>query len=520
MQNVGPAPCPEFKELLAMLKEGPCFFTFAQNLAGFIDKAHDFWRCEMEKCVVQGVWNYYNGMIGKVQGSLFRRWVEDPNEMIKHQTWMKIQELRRTREKIDKYPSHAMKKSFGSMRELEIVQSVALIYEAMYENSIINMYFAWDKYHEATVVESTNGYVQLDITVGKDTEYAMPGVDVDTRFKIRKVDFQDSDINMEDAVAPDDKQYFAEDENFGVNDETDPEEDILPGEKKTKPQTFGKPAEKEKPKATHKGKDFEARVISGGEQDFRLSFFVKDRESRGQFVAGEVISVSLFMTRNPIPSRRSLKAIGKLCKKAGRNDGFKFKSMQSFLKGAGVPPPKEGEKSLLDVAMENLTDIEKHRMERYLSSFPMNGPQQDVWNAIFRYRNFVTQLQGPPGTGKTRTVAIIAMSLALTKNRTALCAPSNTAAEECLRNVLEHLKVLYELDPSAQDDFKVVYVPTTASTKEALASLGEEHIAYDMFKEVEGSEDDPFKQFKLHAHVVRSFEKRASMKLTTRLKLG
>ncbi|KAK0108023.1 hypothetical protein ONS95_002848 [Cadophora gregata] len=513
MQTVGKAPCPEFEELLTMLKDDQCFFTFVQNKRDFIDRAHEFWRCEMEKCVVQGVWSYYNDMIGTIQGQLFSRWEKDPNKTIKHQTWMKIEQLRKDRGKIQKYASHAMKKSFGSMRELEIVQSVALIYEAMYENSIISMYFAWDKYHEATVVEATNGYVQLDVNVGKNTEYSMPGVDVDTRFKVRKVNYQDSDLVMEDAPASGDKPYFAEEEKFGANDESDPEEDILPQEKKQKPQDFGKPVEKEQPVPTHTGQQFEARVISGGEQDFRLSFFVKDKATREQFVAGEVIKVSLFMTRNPIPSRRSLKAIGKLCKKPGKKDGFKFKSMQTFLKGAGVPPPREGEKSLWDTAMEVMTDIEKSRLERYMSSFPMNGPQLHVWTAIFKYRNFVTQLQGPPGTGKTRTVAIIAMTFALTKARTALCAPSNTAAEECLRNVLEHLKVLYQLDPTAQDDFKVVYVPTTASTKEALASLGEEHIAYDMFKEGEGSDDDPFKQFKLHAHVVRSFEKRASLKL-------
>ena len=162
MQTVGKAPCPEFEQLLAMLKEGPCHFTFVQNNRDFIDLAHDFWKCEIEKCVVNGVWNYYNDMIGKIQGSLFTRWEQNPNEEIKHQTWMQIQELRKTREKITKYASHAMKKSFGCMRELEIVESVALIYEAMYENAIIGMYFAWDKYHEATVVESTNGYVQLE----------------------------------------------------------------------------------------------------------------------------------------------------------------------------------------------------------------------------------------------------------------------------------------------------------------------------------------------------------------------
>jgi hypothetical protein len=454
------------------------------------EAVHSYWVLRTEKCILEGVWNYYKDVIGTIEGQLLNAWEKNPNKEIKHQIWMEIQVLKKAKGEVKKFASQALKRSFGSMRELEITECIALIYETMYENQVIRKYFDMDKYHQATVKQAVNGYVQLEVKVQKQDDYAMPPVTEDSRFTVRKVQVNDPDLDMHDAGAFDDE----------------PEGDeMFPPEKE-------QPTEKPAPTFTHSGNEYKGRTINvDSDADFVVSFFVQKKEERAEFVEGQQITVALKMDRNPIPTRRQLKEVMKDCKKPSKKDGWKFRAMQRFLKGAGNPETdSETLGSLKEEAFARMDDREKKLFQDYIDSCNMNGPQQDVWKHIFDYRHFLTMLQGPPGTGKTRTVANIALSYALLKMKTALCAPSNTATEECMRNVVQNLNRLCEIDPEAKNDFKVVLLPTTASTKASLANLGEEQAAYDFLAEGEGAANDPFQEYRLHAHVVKSFQTRVA----------
>ena len=159
-----------------------------------------------------------------------------------------------------------------------------------------------------------------------------------------------------------------------------------------------------------------------------------------------------------------------------------------------------------------MDDREKDIFNKYIASCNLNTPQEAVWNNIFNFRNFLTMLQGPPGTGKTRTVATIAMSYVLLKCKTALCAPSNTAVEECMKNVVQNINLLREIDPTAAEDFLVVLLPTAASTKASLKNLGDEHAAYDFVAEGEGAENDPYREYRLHSHIVRFMQSKVALR--------
>lgn len=450
----------------------------------------------MERAVLEGVWSFYNDVIAQNEGTLLKAWEQNPDKEIKHQLWMEITNLRKAQASIKKFAEQTLKKSFGSMRELEIVECIALIYETMYENEIIRKYFDFDKRHKATIKQATNGYVQLAINVSKQDDESMPSVTEDSRFAIRKVKLTPPD---------------AEKDNSG-----DKVEDVR-GERMFPPENAAESEPEEEPVLptfTLTGEEFKGRCINvAAEGDFVVSFFISDKDARKNFVEGECIDVALKMARNPIPTRRMLKAIGRVSKEPGKRDTWRFKAMQKFLKGAGNPDTdQETLGSLKEECFSRMNEREKDIFNKYVASCKLNSPQAAVWKHIFDFRNFVTMLQGPPGTGKTRTVATIAMSYVLLKCKTALCAPSNTAVEECMKNVVQNLNLLRTIDPKAADDFLVVLLPTTASTKASLKNLGDEHAAHDFVAEGEGAESDPYREYRLHSHIVRLMQSKVALK--------
>jgi hypothetical protein len=104
------------------------------------------------------------------------------------------------------------------------------------------------------------------------------------------------------------------------------------------------------------------------------------------------------------------------------------------------------------------------------------------------------------------------MSFVLLKVKTALCTPSNIAVEECMKNVVQNLNLLRMMDPTAANDFLVVLLPTTASTKASLKNLGDEHAAHDFVAEGEGAESDPYREYRLHSHIVRSMQSKVALR--------
>jgi hypothetical protein len=298
---------------------------------------------------------------------------------------MEVTNLRQAKGRIKKFASQNLKKYFGSMRELEIVQCIALIYEKMYENEIIRKYFDFDKCHEATVKQATNGYVQLAIKVSKQDDDNMPSVTEDSKFTIRKVKLTPPDVEMKDTSG--DKVDVMGERMFPPENVAEPEPEPEP--------VF--------PTFTMTGEEFNGRCINvAAEGDFVVSFFISDKAARKNFIEGERIDVALKMVRNPIPTRRILKGIGRVSKPPGKKDPWRFRAMQKFLKGAGNPnTDQETLGSLKEECFKGMNAREQGIFNQYIASCNLNSPQEAVWKHIFDFRHFLTMLQGPPGTGKT-----------------------------------------------------------------------------------------------------------------------
>ena len=76
-----------------------------------------YWKYRVEKCVLRGVWEFYNDEIGKIEGQLFDERKANPLKGgdLKHQIHMEFANLSKTKKRIARFAEHALKKSFGSM---------------------------------------------------------------------------------------------------------------------------------------------------------------------------------------------------------------------------------------------------------------------------------------------------------------------------------------------------------------------------------------------------------------------
>jgi hypothetical protein len=129
-------------------------------------------------------------------------------------------------------------------------------------------------------------------------------------------------------------------------------------------------------------------------------------------------------------------------------------------------------------------------------------------------------VQGQPGTGKTHTVACITLSYALLKIKVAVTAPSNTAIEANMCNLIKHLDMLDKVDPTARANFLIVFLTSSSVTKADLKNIGElagqiihpEQATADMIAEGEDSQKDEFAAYKPWTHIKRSFTERIKIK--------
>lgn len=167
---------------MAALQSGSCAFTLVQKCRDYKPVTYDYWTIRLLTAIENGVWSYYKNEIANLEGEVFRAWVVAPNKQIKHQNWMKRFEVDANRKRIQKFASHITRKSFGSMRDYEMVQSLALIYEGIYEEALSKQFFDWDKFQEATVIEQRGGYFHASVKVVKQDEYNLPPITVNTRF--------------------------------------------------------------------------------------------------------------------------------------------------------------------------------------------------------------------------------------------------------------------------------------------------------------------------------------------------
>ncbi|THV44167.1 hypothetical protein BGAL_0713g00030 [Botrytis galanthina] len=89
-------------------------------------------------------WSFYNNYIGKMAGQQFDRWHSEkgnPNLPIVRQRWMQVPSASK---ETMQYRSYAVKRNFSTPKELEIVLSVSLIGDAMWDNVFIANHFSED----------------------------------------------------------------------------------------------------------------------------------------------------------------------------------------------------------------------------------------------------------------------------------------------------------------------------------------------------------------------------------------
>jgi hypothetical protein len=230
--------------------------------------------------------------------------------------------------------------------------------------------------------------------------------------------------------------------------------------------------------------------------------------------------VTLKVNRNPIPTRRQLKALQSIYRDAGKKDSEALKKKKKlsheFFKGAARE--EESGHGLKEEAFEHrLSPEQKQRFEDFEKACEFNPSQQLLWDGIFGHRHHTVVLQGPPGTGKTFTVSSIAMGLALLSGKTALCAPTNIATKACLEAVVAQYEKLAERHPDIVKELHIVYVPTTSTTRDSFKDVGEDELldrVNNLTFETGTSERDPCKKYTLHTHVVASFKRRANGRST------
>ncbi|KAF7891308.1 uncharacterized protein EAF02_001633 [Botrytis sinoallii] len=127
----------------------------------------------------------------------------------------------------------------------------------------------------------------------------------------------------------------------------------------------------------------------------------------------------------------------------------------------------------------------------------------------------MSMLQGPPGTGKTTTVASATLGFALLRIKTLLTATSSTAAQECMRKLVGHLKTLYEVCPESEEWFKVIYLPTESATHRDVSEqddLDAETVSDMVADGEQPTEDEGFEKYKLWNHIIQAYKNDASDK--------
>ncbi|CAK0789662.1 unnamed protein product [Prorocentrum cordatum] len=84
-----------------------------------------------------------------------------------------------------------------------------------------------------------------------------------------------------------------------------------------------------------------------------------------------------------------------------------------------------------------VSDIRQH--EAALQRSSLNQPQIGSVLTTLRRKEGVVLIQGPPGTGKTKTLSVLLDRCVAVRQRCLVVAPTNTAVQELLSRVLEHV---------------------------------------------------------------------------------
>ncbi|KAL2073972.1 hypothetical protein VTL71DRAFT_7750 [Oculimacula yallundae] len=452
------------EELLNLVNKG-VQITVIRQLLHQHGWSHAYWTSRVAVAIQKGVWSYYKDVLGQHGGRLFEDWVKNPDKVLKRQIWMETPQIRGSK-KLPTYASQVAKYSFGSMREFEVVQSAAIIYENMHDRKSMERLFDSDVLHKAKVLANINGYITLDIKATRQNDIVIPPIFIDTKVTVKRVVTYDM-------------------------------------KKEGHPRAYA-------------GMEYTGHTIRNhlAKGDFCISFTIEDINDWACYKTGANIKIVLTITENVVPLRAQLSAISTVCKTPNSKSSWKFKASQDFLRGIGDPEYTGNLSSVVKDAKARIADAAWDDYREYKARLGLDASQNEYLEAVFDHDWLLTQLHGPLGSGKTYTASAIAMSFGLLQVRTAVCAPSCAATLKCLKAVVTQLTAAAAINPNIVDTVKVVFIPTTATTKVSVSkSTNFLQAAYDMLGESETSTDDPYKEYMLYSHVLKSFEHRIELQI-------
>jgi hypothetical protein len=493
----------EMEVLVKQLNLRPHMVTMIRRKLDVGPLIDQYWQHKMKVAFERGVWHNYNKEIGIIEGELFKEWIEKPLKPLSVPKWLEYHRQDKLNmgdtSNVRKYASNIAKKCVGSARELEIMQSVALIGEVMHETAVVQSYFTNRVVHQARVISVNQGWVEAEVTVTQSKDYQMPKVTTKTKFEIRPVQPRSVMVKEQDVGMDEDVLYRPD----------------APADKGKQPEID---YEIDSPLFKN-AKVIDKDALNG---DFVIGFMCKDNNDLAKhFSDGQDVRLVMTMKRNFLPFKRMLKAIGSICR---RPRDLPAKFMQEFLLGLGNPDYKKYQKkdgiyeSLKDDFFSRMSDEEKDTFNKFAESCSFNDRQQKFVDHIFGTREFVTLLQGPPGTGKTHTLSGTGVLAAVARIKVAICAPSNIAVGQNMTQIVKRLKNLYAINPAAKDWFKVVYLPTEAATRADLDNLqyGDafDATAHEMVSGItyDDLKEDEFQEFRLWSHIRRSIRQRLNVR--------
>ncbi|TGO80908.1 hypothetical protein BPOR_1540g00010 [Botrytis porri] len=114
-----------------------------------------------------------------------------------------------------------------------------------------------------------------------------------------------------------------------------------------------------------------------------------------------------------------------------------------------------------------------------------------------------------------RDASSATLGFTLLRIKTLLTVPSNTAAQECMRKLVGHLKTLYDVYPESEEWFKVVYLQTESATRRDVSEQDEidaETVSNMVADGEQRTEDAKLEKYKLWNHIVQAYKNDASDK--------
>ena len=462
-------------------------FTLVRKAPSARKELDAYWKHKVRICVDKKICPFFNEEVDNAVGCAFRKFLDDPNRKLSHQSWMLKPSDPASVTKFKIYASHAARRKFDEGRHWEIILSTALIHEIEYENICLSKYFTFGIDHEAKVIRRSGQYVQLEVNVLRHSkQFAMPTVAVNTKMK----------LHIGDLIVEKDDM---------VDEETPQKENVeMAGDNQV-----------------YSGYEYRAKALSKETtKAFVVSLFFdkRDKDAHAKLRLENHVKIQLEMKRNHLPSDRQLAAIG-IIARADEDESLSAhektfaRYLRRFMLGQGAPDLSDAQ-CPIDKKANELTEEVRNAFNTWAYSVPLNEEQSEAWKSIFEGTSMFIQVQGPPGTGKTHLNVMSILCFALLGYRSVITAPTNKACEATMKALMEELASLCAVFPAAKTLFKIVYFPTSAVLRDQFmhpnngAESDVEADARDMYNEgvdsVNASRQD-LKQYQLWSHVENHF---------------